>query len=259
MRRLWIVLSWLAGLALVICALWRVSRLLNPAISDPVQFVTGNILNALIFGAIVVQAYIYQKQRAAMTEQLEIERAKTNPRLRVSKIRIENFEVGQSPVFITTIANDGFIDATGVELNIGIKFGYDREFNWIKPQTVLIPARGKESYPITSGAFFNEEEFAGFNTNIPIEVAVGVKYWPGSPTEPQQFCYRYLPWRGKRPDDIPEFVPCDFNPGLNIGIKIQGAQLKLSDGVTLVQQRAAPKPENRDESGKEDGEKGKPN
>lgn len=64
---------WVFGLiacaALAIVALWFSSRLLDKQISDPVQFVTGNLLNALIFGAIVAQVLIYRKQRDIMKQQ----------------------------------------------------------------------------------------------------------------------------------------------------------------------------------------------
>lgn len=167
-------------------------------------------------------------------EMLKIERTKTNPRLRVSKIRIENFEVGQSPIFITTVANDGFIDATGVELQIGINLGDGREFSWIEPQTVMIPARGEESYPIITGASLSERDMEGFRTVVPIEVKVRVKYWPGSPAEPQEFCYRYFPWPGKRPDDVRQFFPCDFKHNLNISLHISGMELKATVGTVGV-------------------------
>ena len=123
-----------------------------------------------------------------MHESIDIERAKTNPRLRVSNIRMENFEAGKSPIFITTVANAGDIDATGVELHIGINFGDGRAFQWIDPQTVMIPARGEESYPVRTGASLSEQDMRGFDTDVPIEVRVRVKYWPGSARE----AYRVL-------------------------------------------------------------------
>lgn len=225
-------------------------------------FLTGSLLNLSIIVAVIIQAYIYvgqwdtmerslertddiikkmQAQLGTMNEGLAIERAKTDPRLRVSKVRIENFEAGTSPIFIVTIANDGLIDATGVELHIGIKMGTDKEFNWIDPQTVMIPARGEESYPVDSGAQLEQEHIEGFNKTVPIEVRVRVKYWPGSPTEPKEFCYKYLPWRGDRPPDIPQFVPCDFNPHLNIIVHLGAGRLTLTGHpVTLIHGKATP-------------------
>lgn len=205
-----------------------------------------SMFNLAIVIVVIVHAVIYYKQTEAMNAQLAAtketlarERAQIDPRLRVSKVRMENFQVGLAPIFITTVANDGLIDATGVELHIGAKFGHDREFKWINPQIVTIPARGQESYPIVSGAFFSEEDLRAFNSNsAPIEVSVGLRYWPGSPNEPRRFCYRYLPWHGgERPDDIPQFVPCDFNPGLNITLQIPSGVMKHTAGIPVIRQQ----------------------
>jgi hypothetical protein len=65
------VLGSLAGLAVLITVLTVASYWLNTAISDRVQFVTGNLLNALIFAAIVSQVLIYRKQRDIMKQQQE--------------------------------------------------------------------------------------------------------------------------------------------------------------------------------------------
>jgi hypothetical protein len=56
-------------LLLLIAGLIILSRWLNTAISDRVQFVTANLLNALIFSAIVAQVLIYRKQRDIMAQQ----------------------------------------------------------------------------------------------------------------------------------------------------------------------------------------------
>ena len=56
-------------LLLVIAGLTIASRWLNTQISDRVGFVTGNLLNALIFAAIVAQVLIYRKQRDIMEGQ----------------------------------------------------------------------------------------------------------------------------------------------------------------------------------------------
>jgi hypothetical protein len=50
----------LVVLATAIFVLVIASRWLNTAISDRVQFVTGNLLNALIFAAIVAQVLIIE-------------------------------------------------------------------------------------------------------------------------------------------------------------------------------------------------------
>ncbi len=174
---------------------------------------------------------------------------------------MKDFKAGQSPIFITTIANEGLIDATGVELHIGVRMGEEKEFNWIEPQTVMIPARGRESYPIVSGAILNEKLIEGFNTDVPIEVKVQVKYFPGSPNEPKESCYRYLPWRGDRPDDVPEFVPCDFKPHLNVVVHLKGAEIKIPQGTVrgVVGRVVQPPPAEVPNEGEGEEDKGNPN
>ena len=203
-------------------------------------------------------------ENAGLLETLERDRAKSNPRLRVSKIRMENFEAGESPILITTIANEGFIDATGVELHIGIRLGDGRAFRWINPQTVMIPAHGKESYPIVTGASLSEQDMRGFRTNVPIEVVVGIRFWPGPP-EPKEFCYRYcyryFPWPvGERPEDVGQFFTCDFDSRMNISLVVQPSYLALtSETVNLIETRTKPQPDEGNENGKDNGEKGNPN
>jgi len=63
------ILISLVSLAVVVAVLIVASRWLNTNISDRVQFVTANLLNALIFAAIVAQVLIYRKQRDIMREQ----------------------------------------------------------------------------------------------------------------------------------------------------------------------------------------------
>ena len=76
LRRLGIVTLLLLGcigsLALVIWLLYVISQYLNPAISDPAQFITANLLNALIFAAIVAQVFIYRKQWRVMERQWSV-------------------------------------------------------------------------------------------------------------------------------------------------------------------------------------------
>lgn len=67
-KRLWIV-GLILVLLILVTVLLLVSRLVDKQISDPVQFITGNLLNILIFLAIVAQVHIYRKQRDIMKQQ----------------------------------------------------------------------------------------------------------------------------------------------------------------------------------------------
>jgi|GEM_PF-3230167 len=235
---------------------------LSAAFNDPstwATFVIGSALNLGVLLAVVAQACIYWGQRNLMAQQwramvdskkqtdtvieemrvqsaglqetLQRERAKTDPRLRVVRIRIDNFDVGRTPIFIITISNDGLINANNVELHIGISMGNNREFNWISPQVVTVPARSHESYPVRIGILPDEQLIHNLTDGItPIEVKVRLKYWPHSPIMPTEFCYRYFPWpRGsERPDDIPQFFGCDFRANTNHIVHVQGIELKLT-------------------------------
>src|SRR6266545_1548397 len=89
-------------LGIIVLAL--VARFL-PDMKERMRFFTDTALGWLVFVVVAVQTYFSTKQWDAMTEGLEIERAKTDPRLRVAEVSAENFEAGKRPVFIVTIAN----------------------------------------------------------------------------------------------------------------------------------------------------------
>jgi len=90
------VLVSLLILMAVIVVLIVASRWLNTSISDRVQFVTANLLNALIFAAIVAQVVIYRNQRDIMQRQADsfdiVERAYVG----IKEMLVEQMEVGQA-------------------------------------------------------------------------------------------------------------------------------------------------------------------
>lgn len=241
-KKLWIIVSSFAGLAVVVSTLWAISGYLNPALSDPVQFVTGNLLNALIFAAIVVQAVIYSRQWDAMNQGLEIERAKTNPRLRIAEVTAENFEVGKRPVFTVTIANDGLIAATGVRIHMSIEIDDERPMDWIHDPIVTIPASGREHYFIHSSFWMTQVQLDSFdNAGVSLRVVGLFEYAPIGITN---FCYKYVPMQGEyRPPKIPQFVPCDFTPRLNTTLRISGMVATAGIGTVGVVIKKAPSEE----------------
>jgi hypothetical protein len=271
----WVFLSGgIAAIGLLVTSIYW------PNLTERTKFFTGNLLNLVIALAVIAQVLIYRKQRdimrqqwqsmqgqlsamrtqsghlegqlTAMAENLVLEQAKTDPRLRVSKIRIENFGAGKTPIFIVTIANSGLIDATGVGLHIGIALGTDKEFNWIAPQTVIIPARWQESYPVNSGMLPDEKLIQSLTDgSVPIEVRVRLKYWPRGDVE---FCYKYFPWpRGsERPDDIPQFFDCDFRANVNVVVHVKGIEMKLTGFAPTMIYGKAPTAEDEKKGGNED-------
>src|SRR6185369_2310869 len=66
--RRWQIARWATLIVVVVGGLVLASRYVSGD-TDPIQFVTGNLLNVLIFGAIVAQVLIYRKQRDIMRHQ----------------------------------------------------------------------------------------------------------------------------------------------------------------------------------------------
>jgi hypothetical protein len=66
--RKWPIARWVSLATLVIGGLIIASRYVSGD-TDPIQFITGNLLNVLIFAAIVAQVLIYRKQRDVMRRQ----------------------------------------------------------------------------------------------------------------------------------------------------------------------------------------------
>jgi hypothetical protein len=75
LRELVVTTLWVLGclvFVLVIAAIWFfISYAIDPRLTDPVQFIGVNVLNTLIFVAIVAQVMIYRKQRDIMKAQAE--------------------------------------------------------------------------------------------------------------------------------------------------------------------------------------------
>jgi hypothetical protein len=242
-------LRYMIWAAFIVVAVVAIVSLFFPNMKDRIKFFTDSSLNVLIVLVVAVQAYIYTKQWGAMTEGLAIERAKTDPRLRIAEVTAQNFEVGERPTFIVTIANDGLIAATGVKVHMGVEIDVDKELDWIHDPIVTIPASGKEHYFILSSSWLEQQHIDAFNNAVALRVVGFFDYWPVGRTD---FCYRYLPWEGPRPEGIPQFVPCDFEPRLNTTLRITGAQVRGEVGtVTAIVQRNPPeeeaKPESKDE------------
>jgi hypothetical protein len=208
----------------------------------------------LIFAAIVAQVLIYRKQWAAMAEGLAIERAKTNPRLRVAEVVAEPFEVGKRPFYIVTIANDGQFAATNVRFYMSIKIGDETPMEWIDVQIVTIPANGREHYFIHSSFWLSQEQFDSFDTaGVPLKVEGFFDYKPIGITN---FCYKYVPVQGEyRPPKVPQFVTCDFTPRLNTTLRISGIEMELTGGsVGFKIEKATPEVTPPQEEAKPDSE-----
>jgi hypothetical protein len=180
--------------------------------TDRFKFWADTSVQVLIFTAIVVQAIIYRRQWEIMQKQVEIANVALEPHLRITNIRVVNFEAGEHPVFVIWIINEGATDAVDIELSMRINLGEGDEA-WSRPQIVTIPARQERHYWIRSATTPEQEHIDGFNDSVPVKV---FGYFKFKGHEQKEFCYRYYPWKGKRPRDVGQFVPCDFNPGLEV-------------------------------------------
>lgn len=81
-------------LGLVVKALFIASQYLASS-SDPIQFITGNLVNVLIFIAIVAQVLIYRKQRDIMEQQWQAMRESVKAAERATEIAQQNMIYAQ--------------------------------------------------------------------------------------------------------------------------------------------------------------------
>lgn len=242
--RLWRVLVgalWLLGIVAIVGTaafiLWRISFCLDKTVSDPAQFITGNLLNVLILLAIVGQIAVYVKQRDimqgqwdVMQNQIRMQAAVNDPRLRIA-VSARNFEPGKAPIFLVTITNDGLIPAANVTFQLVVKLP-EREISI--QDTFDVPAKESEIQFLRSPSIFDKEQIEKLNTkkSPPLIVSGTLSYFPfqregGDP--PQEFCFKYNPWSiGNRPKEIPQFVRCTRTGTVLIG----GLAPTLKTGIT---------------------------
>ncbi|HKG45163.1 MAG TPA: hypothetical protein VKB02_00435 [Pyrinomonadaceae bacterium] len=145
------VLVSLLILMAVIVVLIVASRWLNTSISDRVQFVTANLLNALIFAAIVAQVVIYRNQRDIMQRQADsfdiVERAYVG----IKEMLVEQMEVGKPLIVMIVFQNGGRTPAWDVKCTANL--------------ILYPPRRYKPSELSLKGAFFLP---AGFDKQRPV-------------------------------------------------------------------------------------------
>jgi hypothetical protein len=199
-----------------------------------VSFLTENLLNLLLFAVVVIQARIYHQQRQvmhnqwdAMQKQVDIMSMAVDPRLRIMSVKVENLEVGGEPIFVVSIINEGATDAKDVTLNmrVNLREGDRLAMKWSHPQIVTIAAHQEQHYFLRWRTTLEQELLDDINQTAPLKVS-GYFQLPGK--EQTEFCYLYYPWRGKRPEGISQFIPCDFNPGLTHVMKLGTGHFKTT-------------------------------
>jgi hypothetical protein len=230
----------------------------HPSLAERWKFGADMALNLLVLLAIVIQVYINRRQWDSMNEALAIERAKTDPRLRVAEVVAENFDVGKRPFFIVTITNDGLLAASGVRIHMSIEIGNEKPMDWIHDQIVTIPANGREHYFVHSSFWLSQEQFDSFDkAGVPLRVVGFFEYAPVGVTN---FCYKYVPLQGEyRPAKVPQFVPCDFTPRLNTTLIPGTGHLTLTGhAVIMTRGQVVPKNKEERESGDKSGDSTEP-
>jgi hypothetical protein len=221
------------------------------------SFVAQNTLSWFIFLALIVQVVINRKQWEAMQATLKIERAKTDPRLRVAEVTAEDFKVGKRPFYVVTIANDGLLTATDVRIHMGIEINDQKPMDWINDVVVIIPANGKEHHFIHSSFWLSEEQVDALEMSRDSLRVVG--FFEYAPVGRIPFCYKYLPLQGEsRPSKIRQFVPCDYTPRLNTTLIVQPGMHQHFAANVEITTRGEVVPAQKEE-GNEDDEKGQPN
>jgi hypothetical protein len=244
-----ILLTFAIGLLLL------VSYFLNTKVSDRVVFVTANLLNVLIFGAIMiqagiylVQAGIYKQQRDIMRSQWEATQTAIRPRLRIAKVEVVGLGVGRIPAFIVTLVNEGATDARDVSLHMQIE-NDSAVVKWDREQIVTVAANGKQDYFIKWwNESLTEQRLNGYDFVAPLKVS---GFFQHANNARQSFCYKYYPWDG-RPEGIPQFIPCDFDPNGVVEIPMADGRIMTmtSDGKKSFSVKSEEKPKPKEKDGK---------
>jgi hypothetical protein len=184
-----------------------------------VPFVVGAALPLFTLFAIIYQAIVYNRQWRVMKNSLEqtgeivvqtraqldemkeqgrrfdeglaIERAKTDPRLRVS-VRAMNFNVDQMPIFVATVTNDGLIPVRDVIIQMVVEWDSDKTES--SGDKFDVPSKESEAHFLPSHTTLDEAQLERFNNGTYLIVRGTLNYFPfqlkeGDP--PQEFCFKY--------------------------------------------------------------------
>jgi hypothetical protein len=223
LRARWLrITAWAVGSVFVIGVLVVTSHYVAD-ITDPVQFVTGNLLNTLLLVVIIFQARIYHRQADIMERQWQATQDDIRPRLRIADVKAVGLGAGQTAAFVVSLVNEGATEARDVELQMEVRSGLSK-VTWPTGQILTVPANGRQEYPFPWNSPLTQQDLNGTALFEPYEVAGYFKHGKG---EVQPFCYRYYLWDGPRPEGIPQFLLCNFDPAIV-------AIAKMADGRTIT-------------------------
>lgn len=217
-----------------------------PNLTERTKFFTGNLLNLVIGLAVMAQVLIYRKQWDSMRDQVRIMGVAFNARLRITNVRVEDFEAGKEPVFIVSIINEGATDAKDVALNMRVELAEEERHavKWSNPQVVTIHAGQEQHYFVPARSLLTQERIDDFNNSaVPLRVT---GFFQLRDSKQKEFCYRYYPWgKTKRPAGVSQFIPCDFNPALTHVVSLKGVEAKATISTVGVVIKKTPLEEAR--------------
>ena len=237
----WIIAASLLGVII----LGLVARYL-PDMKERMRFFTDTSLGWLVFIIVAVQTYFSTKQWDAMTDGLNIERDKIAPRLRIAEVRVVGLGVGRIPAFLVTLVNEGATDARDVSLHMQIE-NDSAVVKWDREQIVTVAANGKQDYFIKWwNESLTEQRLNGYDFVAPLKVS---GFFQHADNARQSFCYKYYPWDG-RPEGIPQFIPCDFDPNGIVEVPMTGGRIMTmtSDGKKSVSPKVEREPKTKKEN-----------
>lgn len=238
-KPIWSVTGTAIAIQVYIIALFLLWVFIPVYVQDYTQAVKvciESMFSLAIVDVIVVHAIMYYKQAKEVNKQTEVLSVALQPSLRITDVRIEDFEEGKEPVFIVSIKNDGRIDARNVSLGIRVSVGRPIEGALAKKlakNIVTIPAGQEQHYFVPWEQEITQEHIKRFNNKkAPLKVSGTLKI--GS-AEEMSFCYRYYAWRGERPKGVPQFVPCDFDTRLTTVVTPGTAHLKAGSHIRTIE------------------------
>lgn len=179
------------------------------------------------------------------------ERARTDPRLQITHVKVSSLQPEKEPIFMVSIKNVGATDAVGVMIDLRVSFGRPVESTLAqklsKPQTVSIPSGQEQTYVIPWDQPVKQKHIDRLN-KVPLIVSGFIKL---SGEKEREFCYRYYPLRGERPLGVPEFVPCDFDTRLTRVVTPGTARLTAEAAITTKGEVVPAKTETQNKEGAE--------
>jgi len=136
-----------------------------------------------------------------------ISRAGSSSLNRFSNVHAVNFESGLEPVFFLRVVNAGPVPAEQVRIFIEIKHVDGGSRPTGDGNLILIPANGSRDYDFRAGFLLPDNMILLNRWNLTIS---GTVTHEGKSIA---YCYKYNQWGPRtRPEGVPLFVPCDFDP-----------------------------------------------